>query len=157
MTLRLLLAGLHVLALGIGLGAVWVRARALRGALDTRGIRQALAADAWWGVAGALWLVTGLVRLFTGVEKGSAYYLGNHVFLAKMALFILIVVLEIRVIRVLGSWRKALGAGGSADGSAGGGVPDTSAAPGLARISAIQAGIVVVMVFLAVTMARGVG
>ena len=138
------------MSLGIGLGAVWARARALRGTLDTRGLRQALTADAWWGVAGALWLVTGLVRLFTGIEKGSAYYLGNHVFLTKMALFVLIVVLEIRAIRILGSWRKSLGA-------AGGKLPDTSAAPGLARISVIQAGIVIVMVFLAVTMARGIG
>ena len=55
MTLRWLLAAAHLLALGIGLGAVWARARAVgsRG-LDLGGIKRALIADAWWGVAALL-------------------------------------------------------------------------------------------------------
>jgi putative membrane protein len=148
MILRLLFAGLHLLALGIGLGSVWVRRRALVGTLDAAGLRRVLAGDAWWGVAGALWLVTGAVRMMTTMEKGSAYYLSNHVFLTKMGLFLLIVVLEVRAVRTLGGWRKALRRGE---------VADTSAAGTLARISGIQAALVVVMVFLAVTMARGLG
>lgn len=150
MTIRLLLAGLHLLALGIGLGAVWARAHALRDTLDASGIRRVLSADAWWAVAGALWLVTGLIRLFSGLEKGSAYYLGNHVFLTKMVLFAVIIGFEVRAIRELGTWRKALRVGDGA-------LPDTSCAPALARNSRVQAAIVVVMVFLAVTMARGIG
>ena len=35
MTLRWLVAAIHLLALAIGMGAVWGRGRALRGELDT--------------------------------------------------------------------------------------------------------------------------
>ena len=63
MTLRWLLAAAHLLALGIGLGAVWARARAVGSReLDLRGIKRALVADAWWGVAALHWVATGLMR-----------------------------------------------------------------------------------------------
>ena len=61
---RWLLAAIHLLALGIGLGAVWVRARALRGSPDESALRRALTADGVWGLAALLWLSTGLWRLF---------------------------------------------------------------------------------------------
>ena len=93
MTIRWLLAALHLLALGIGLGSVWARARAFRGPLDTVGLRRAFYADAWWGIAAVVWIATGLARAFGGMEKGAAYYLHNHIFWAKMALLILILVL----------------------------------------------------------------
>ena len=51
--LRWLLAALHLTALGIGLGAVWVRAGPLRGPLDPAGLRRIFAADSWWALAGA--------------------------------------------------------------------------------------------------------
>jgi len=35
-------------------------------------------ADNWYGVAAILWVVTGLLRAYGGLEKGSAYYLENH-------------------------------------------------------------------------------
>lgn len=47
MILRWLFAALHLLALGVGLGAVWARGRALRGELDEAGLRRAFSADAW--------------------------------------------------------------------------------------------------------------
>ena len=47
LTVRWLFAALHLLALGIGLGAVWARGRALRGTLDPAGRRRAFAADSW--------------------------------------------------------------------------------------------------------------
>ena len=148
MTPRLLLAGLHLLGLGIGLGAVWARARALTSGLDGAGLRRVLASDAWWGLAAFLWIGTGLWRLLAGVEMDTAYYLQNHAFLGKMALLAVILGLEIRPIIVLTRWRRRLAAGEQ---------PDTTAAPLLARISYAQAGLVVLMVFLAVAMARGYG
>jgi putative membrane protein len=72
-TTRWRFATVHLLALGIGLGAVWARERALRGPLDAAGLRQAFYADSWWGIAALLWIGTGLVRAFAGLEKGSAY------------------------------------------------------------------------------------
>ena len=92
---RWLLAAVHLLALGIGLGSVWARARLLGApTLDTPTLRRALTADAWWGVAAILWVGSGLWRLLAGTEKTTAYYLENHAFWAKMALLAAILVLE---------------------------------------------------------------
>lgn len=143
-----LLATLHLLALGIGLGAIWARARALRGALDAAGIRRALAADTWWGVAAALWIGTGLLRAFGGWEKGSAYYLQNHVFWGKMLLLAIILALEIWPMMTLIRWRIALAKGQT---------PDTGPAKAIAGISEAQVALVVLIVAAAVAMARGVG
>ena len=70
-----IVAALHYLALAIGLPAVFLRGRALKGTLDDAGLRRLFAADSAWGVAAALWVATGLLRAFAGLEKGSAYYL----------------------------------------------------------------------------------
>jgi len=81
MTTRWLLAGFHLLALGIGLGAVWVRGRALSARLDAVGLRAVFLADNFWGGAAGLWIGTGLWRLLAGLEKDTAYYFHNHLFL----------------------------------------------------------------------------
>ncbi|HEV7366616.1 MAG TPA: DUF2214 family protein [Gemmatimonadales bacterium] len=146
MMLRWLLASFHLLALGLGLGAVWVRGRALRGPLDPAGFRRVFLADAVWGLAALLWIGTGLWRLLGGTEKPTDYYLHSHVFMTKMALLLLILVLELRPMITLIRWRTLVGRGE---------LPDTRVAPLLARISFIQAGIVVLMVFAATATARG--
>jgi putative membrane protein len=148
MALRLLLASLHLLGLGVGLGAVWARGRALKSRLDPAGLRAVFLADNFWALAAALWLGTGLWRVLAGVEKNTAYYFHNHVFLGKMAFFAITLALEIRPMITLIGWRRQLARGEQ---------PDTSGAPRLARISFAQAGIVIVMVFLAAAMARGYG
>lgn len=146
--IRLLLAALHLLALGIGLGAVCARSRALRGAVDVASARRALVADAWWGVAAALWLVTGLWRLFGATEKATAYYLANHAFLLKLGLFVGILLLEVGPMLTLTRWRRTLAQGG---------VPSFEGARRISTISAIEAALVIAMVGAAVTMARGLG
>ncbi len=95
MEIRWLFATLHLLALGMGLGAIWVRGHALQGNLDGEGLRRVFLADTFWGLAALLWIVTGLVRAFGGLEKGSAYYLQNETFLIKMGLLGLILLLEV--------------------------------------------------------------
>ncbi len=42
-------SALHVLALALGLPAVYLRGRALRGRLDMEGLRRLFAADTVWG------------------------------------------------------------------------------------------------------------
>ena len=147
--LRLALAVLHLLALGIGLGAVWARARALGGPVDARSVRRALVADAWWGIAAALWIGTGLWRLLAGTEKATAYYLQNHAFYAKMGLLALILVLEVWPMVTLGRWRADVG---RAEGTRG-----AAAARRIATISYVEALLTVGMVVAAVAMARGYG
>lgn len=148
MTLRWLVAAVHLLALGIGLGAVVVRARALRAPLDDSRLRSVFLADALWGLAALLWISTGLWRAFGGLEKGSAYYLGSTAFWIKMTLLAGILLLEVRPMVTLVRWRAARAKGVA---------PDLRAAPALARISLVQALLVVAMVFAATAMARGLG
>ena len=148
MVLRWFLAAVHLLALGIGLGAVWARGRTLAGRLDAEGLRQAFTTDSWWGIAAALWISTGLWRLFGSTEKGTDYYLSNHVFWTKMVLLVGILAMEVRPMLTLLRWRRELAAGQ---------LPDTTSAPRMARISRIQALLVVLMVLAATAMARGMG
>jgi putative membrane protein len=147
-TLRLLLAAFHLLALGIGLGAVVARGLALRSRLDGPALRGVFIADNAWGVAALLWITTGAWRALGGVEKGTAYYFQNHAFLTKMALLAVVIVLELRPMLILIRWRRRAAQGETLN---------TAAAPLLARISFAQAGLVVLMVFLAAAMARGYG
>jgi putative membrane protein len=146
--MRWVFAVVHLLALGIGLGSVWARGRALSGDLDAGGLRRVFYADSWWGIAALLWIGTGLVRAFGGLEKGTAYYLHNHLFWGKMALLGLILLLELRPMITLIRWRTQLARGEQ---------PDTRGAAGFARISFLQAGLVVLMVLAATGMARGFG
>jgi putative membrane protein len=148
MALRWFLASVHLLGLGIGLGAVWARARSLSGRLDADGLRRTFVADSWWGLAAALWISTGLWRLFGATEKATDYYLSSHLFWTKMVLLVGILAMEVRPMVTLARWRKTVAAGGT---------PDISAAPRLARVSRIQALLVVLMVLAATAMARGFG
>jgi putative membrane protein len=148
MTLRWLLAALHLLALGIGLGAVWTRSRALTGPLDRAGLARVLAADAWWGLAALLWIGTGVWRLLAGTEKATAYYMANHLFWGKMALLGLVLVLEVWPMLTLIGWRRRIARGAT---------PDIAPAAALARLSLVQAGLILLMIVAATGMARGYG
>jgi putative membrane protein len=146
--IRWFLAASHLLALGVGLGAVWARGRALRAEPDLPALRRAFYADNWWGVAAVLWISSGALRAFGGFEKGSSYYLHNRLFWLKMALLALILALEVRPMTALIRWRRSVGRGEP---------PDTRVAPGIARVSFLQAGLVICMVLAATAMARGYG
>jgi putative membrane protein len=148
MMIRWIFAALHLMGLGIGLGAIWARGRAFRSPLDGAGLRRVFYADTWWGIAAIVWIATGLTRAFAGLEKGSAYYLHNHVFWTKMLLLGVILVLEVRPMVTLIGWRRVAGRGAQ---------PDTSSAPRLATISYVQAVLAVLMVLAATAMARGYG
>src|SRR5882724_2572096 len=141
-----IVAAFHYLALALGLPSVFLRGRALKGPLDRDGLRRLFAADSIWGVAAGLWLVTGLLRAFGGLEKGSAFYLASHLFWLKMSLFALVIALEVWPMLTLIRWRVALRNGGT---------PDTSSARALYAVTHVEMAVVVVMVFVAAFMARG--
>lgn len=148
--LQIALAGFHLIALGLGLGAVLNRGSALREIPDALSLHRVFRADTIWGIAALLWIGTGVPRYLLGIEKSTAYYNGNYFFLAKMALLLLILVLEIWPMVTLIRWRAAIRRGGSAGVVA---VPGTARI--IATISHVQALLVVLMVFAAVAMARG--
>jgi putative membrane protein len=145
---RWLVAAFHLLALGIGLGAIWARARAFRGPLDKPGLRRLFYADTVWGIAALLWIGTGLLRAFGGLEKGTAYYLANSLFRAKMGFLAVILVLEVWPMVTLIRWRVRTARAEPID---------TSRAATFGVISAVQALLVIAMVFAATGVARGWG
>ncbi|HRF81974.1 MAG TPA: DUF2214 family protein, partial [Flavobacteriales bacterium] len=75
MALRVTFAVLHLFALSIGIAAVYARWRGLRALRGPEGLAAVFHADNWYGLAAMLWIGTGLVRAFGGLEKGTAYYL----------------------------------------------------------------------------------
>ena len=146
MILPWLIASLHLLALPIGLGAVWARSRALGSVHGASDLPRVFMADTVWGIAALLWLSTGLMRVFMSLEKSTSYYLDNRVFYVKMGLFLLILVLEIRPMVTLIRWRSAMRRGSYID---------TTPARALAGVSQVEAVLVVLIVFAATALARG--
>ena len=150
--IRIILAALHLVALGLGVAAIRARANALREALTVDSLRRAFKADSLWGMAFGLWSVTGVWRWLAGTEKSSTYYLDNHLFLTKMAVLVLILGLEVMPMITLLRWRRALKAGQPVSQIV---IPEK--ANQIAIISVIEGVLVIIMVFLAVPMARGYG
>jgi putative membrane protein len=143
-----IVSALHILALAIGLPSVYFRGRGLKGPLDTEGRRQVLLADSLWGIAALVWIATGLLRAFGGLEKGSAFYLSSPLFWTKMGLFVVILALELWPMVTFSRWRAA---------NRRGVVPDTSSARTLYILNHVEMAVVVAMVFVASFMARGFG
>jgi putative membrane protein len=145
MVVSALLSAIHLLTLALGLGAVFLRGRALRAPLDDAGWRRLLAADNAWGLAAGLWIASGLARVFCG-GKEPDFYWHNGFFWVKLGLFGLVFALElapmITFIRVR-SARKLHTP-----------LPRFSVGT-YRRINSAELGLVVAIVFVAAFMARG--
>ena len=141
-----IVSALHLLALGIGLPSVYLRGRALKGRLDGEGFGRLFVADNVWGIAAALWIGTGLLRAFAGLEKGSQFYLSSHLFWTKMALVVVLLLLEVWPMVTFIRWRAARGRGR---------VPDISSSRALYIVTHIEMALVVLIVLVAAFMARG--
>lgn len=150
--LRLSLAWIHLLALGIGLGAIWARASSLAAPTDSRVFQRAFTADTWWAIAAVTWITTGLWRLLANTEKEIGYYMSNAMFHAKMGLLVLIIVLEVWPMLTLLKWRKSLRREPDADVSGW-----HSTARTISKISYFQCVLTIAMVLAAAAMARGFG
>lgn len=146
--LAAIFSALHVLALGIGLGAVWLRGRALRARRwDAEAVQRVLSADNVWGLAALLWIATGLIRLLAGLDKATPYYVYNGFFWLKMGAFVLLFALEIGPMVTFIRWRVARSQGVAAD---------TSRVATWIRVNDAEVGLVILIPFLAAMMARGV-
>lgn len=142
------LAAIHLLAFALGFWAVLTRGTASgRLATGSGDVRRVLLADNLWGIAALILLVTGGMRAFGGFEKGTDYYLHQPLFHLKMTLFVLILLLELAPMITLVKWRIA---------SARGKALDTGRAKLFARISHVEALLLMLMVIAASGMARGV-
>ena len=148
MLFRWSLAAVHLLAFGLALASILGRSWALRRTASPANVPAIFQADAGWGLSALALIITGGMRAFGGYEKGGGYYLHEPLFHLKMAALILILLLEIAPMMALIRWRAAVRQGR---------VPDLSRAPHFARIGTVQTILLIVMVFAASGMARGVG
>jgi len=105
-----LFAFLHHLTAFTLVAAIAVEFVLIRQELTLASARKLLATDAVLGVSATLLLFVGLLRVVY-LEKGGTYYFGNHAFLTKLVLFILLALLSaIPTVEFL-SWRAVLKAG----------------------------------------------
>ena len=145
MVLSALLSAVHLLTLALGLGAVFMRGRALARPLDEAGWQRLLAADNVWGAAAGLWIASGLGRVFFG-GKEPGFYWRNGFFWVKLALFGLVFALELTPMMTFIRVRSARRRG--------------TALPrfpvqAYCRINSAEIVLVVAIVFAAAFMARG--
>jgi len=141
-------AAVHLLAFALAFFAVLARGTAFRRLAGGVGeARSVLLADNLWGICALILLVSGGMRAFAGYEKGADYYLHQPLFHLKMALFVLILLLEIAPMVTLIKWRIALARGATIK---------IGRAKLFARVSQIEALLVLLMVVAATGMARGV-
>lgn len=105
--------------------------------------------DGMYGMFAAVLLVVGTMRVFWGI-KGAQFYAHNPAFHAKVGLFILIGLLSVPPTLTYFRWRKSLKA-------------DAQFTPGDEEVKAtrrfihLQAGLILILLLLAVLMARGIG
>lgn len=149
-----LAAGLHFLALGLGLGGLFARGYQFRslertGNFSPEALKPLFLADNFWGLAALLWISTGLWRAFGNLEKDSAFYLHNPLFFIKMALFGLVFAMEILPMVTLLKWRFKLSKKGK--------VRAPKEQLGLfILLNNLELAIVLVIPFVAAAMARGI-
>jgi putative membrane protein len=141
-----LLSAIHILAFGLGLVGIVIRGQALGGPLDAAGWKRLLAADTAWGLAAALWLVSGFARVFWG-GKDPDFYWYNGFFWVKLALFGLLFALEMAPMMAFMRVRRALASGAP---------PLAVPVERFRRINTLETALVVAIPFAAAFMARGI-
>jgi putative membrane protein len=100
-------AYLHFLGIMCLLAALVGEHLLLGGDLDSKRTRQLVNTDLVYGIAVAVVLVTGLLRL-TFFGKGIAFYTGSPLFHAKMGLFVAVVVLSLYPTKCFREMRREL-------------------------------------------------
>lgn len=143
-----ILAAIHLFAFALAFWAVLTRGTALSQlSAGTGEVKRVLLADNLWGLSALTLLITGAMRAFGGYEKGSDYYLHQPLFHLKMTLFVLILLIELAPMITLIKWRIA---------SSRGVALDSGRAKLYARISHVEALLLILMMVAATGMARGV-
>jgi putative membrane protein len=104
--LDVLLAYLHHLAVFSLVGILFAEFVLIRPGLTGARLQQVAGIDRAYGTLAVLVVIAGVARVYLG-STGENYYLANHVFWTKMALFILVGILSIAPTRAILGWRKA--------------------------------------------------
>jgi putative membrane protein len=143
-----LLAVIHLLSLVFGVAVLVLRAKALARAEGPADLKPVFLWDNLYALVALFWIGSGLLRAFAGFEKGTDYYLSNHVFWTKL-LFLAVVLgaegaLMVRFIR----FRILKGRGQPIS---------LEKKPLLLKLHWVELWAIVGMVAMAALMARGVG
>ena len=149
MTIDLILASVHHLAVFALLGLLVAEWVLVRPGLDAAALQRVGRVDAAYGGVAVLVLVAGFARVFFGL-KGSAYYLGNPMFWTKLGLFVAIGLVSIVPTLRFVAWRRALK-------QQQGALPDAAAILGTRRLIGWQLGAFALLPVVAAALARGVG
>lgn len=149
MVLAAIVSAIHLLSLAGGVTCIVLRLAALRRPLDEAGLARLFAADNAYGLLSITWIGSGAWRAFGSLEKGSDYYLGNHVFLFKMAALFVLMAAEMPCMITFIRWRIKQAKHEPFDTAIGGGL--------LLKLQYVELVGVLVMVTAASLMARGIG
>jgi putative membrane protein len=144
-----LLASLHhvfVFTLFVILGAEIVL---VRPGMDASAIARVARIDAFYGLFALGALLAGTARVIWGA-KGYEYYLANHIFWTKLALFVAIGLLSIPPTLRFAAWRRAARADARAR-------PDGAEMRRTRIYVHAQATLIILLPILAAAMARGYG
>jgi putative membrane protein len=144
-----LLAVLHLACLPCALIALLQRARSLSFAQSAQDLKTVFFWDNLYGVTALIWIATGMIRFLGGTDKATDYYLGNHVFWLKMLLVLAVLALEaspmVSLIRARISVKRAEA------------LDIAQLRKTLLLRHYYQAGVIIVIVITASSMARGIG
>jgi putative membrane protein len=143
------LASLHHLAIFTLAAMIAAELAILMGIIEAKAIVRLASIDAGYGAAATAVVIFGVARVIWGV-KGYEYYLANHIFWTKMALFLIVGLLSIRPTFRYLAWRRQLRADAAF----------RPAAPEVARMRAYlwaEAAFFLAIPVAAAAMARGYG
>lgn len=149
MTATVTLAFLHHAAAFLIAAVLTVELVLMRGELDAGTARTIVRMDALYGAAAAVLLVVGFLRVFY-TEKVPAYYFQSGSFIAKIALFVAVGLLSIYPTVQFLKWRKALKARQAP-------ALDGAVRKKIRMVLHVELTLLLVIILLAVMMARGVG
>jgi putative membrane protein len=146
--LPVVLAAVHLLALVAGVSVLVLRAKALAAVERPEQLKRVFFWDNLYALVALFWLGSGAFRAFGGFEKGTDYYLGNHVFWTKMLLLLVLLSAESVALVAFVKARIRLARGDSVS---------LAKKALLIRLHWVELGAIFGMVLMAVLMARGVG
>lgn len=142
-------AYLHYLSIFLLFALLVLEHRLFKLPLDLDRARSLMRIDIAYGITASLVLATGLARVLW-FGKGSAYYLHNSLFHAKVGLFVLVALLSTFPTVVFLGWRNSVKAGQ---------VPVLSPRTGKLLVITLRAELILLLVLplLGALMARGFG
>ena len=149
MFLDWVLASLHHVAVFSFAAILAAEFTLIRNEMNATTIARLSRIDLHYGITAGLVILFGVVRVFFGA-RGYEYYAANHVFWAKMLLFVVIAALSIPPTLKFIAWRRQSNT-------------DAAFRPALAEVSSvkrvlwIEAGLFLLIPVAAAAMARGYG